>query len=209
MPPRNVRVVDEDVALLRPAERRAIAVDAVALAAPREHGNIARRRGHRDRGGLVRRRDIVGLVDDRRRGRQRLDRRRGSLLVALRLDDARRDPELAAAEVVVRFQLHERRAEERIVLALRVLDDVLLELGEQRKLVGLELLAVCAREVDGVLVGDVGAADGDRAVVVHLLRQLPRQLDRLDVRAEGAAEDALEERLDLLLDSSQHHRRRA
>src|SRR5205823_7417727 len=90
-------------------------------------------------------------------------------------------------------------------LAARVLAQVLLELRDERLLVGLELLAVGGREVDRVLVGRVHARDGDHAVVVHLLGQLARELDGLDVRAERPAEDALEQRLDLLLDRPEDH----
>ena len=55
--------------------------------------------------------------------------------------------------------------------------------------------------------GHVHPRDRDRAVVVHLLRELARQLDRLDVGAEGTAEDALEQRLDLALDRAEHAHR--
>ena len=66
-----------------------------------------------------------------------------------------------------------------------------------------ELLAVGAREVDRVLVRDVDAGDGHRAVLVHLLGQLARELDGLHVRPEGATENAFEEALDRALDASQ------
>ena len=75
-----------------------------------------------------------------------------------------------------------------------MLADVFLELGDERVLVALELAPVGLGEVDGELVRDVDPRDGDRLVVVHLLRELPRELDGLHVRAERAAEDALEER---------------
>jgi hypothetical protein len=81
-----------------------------------------------------------------------------------------------------------------------VLDEVLLELSDERALVGRELQAVRRGEIEGVLVGDVHPRDGDRAVLVHLLRELPGELDGLDVCAKGAPEDPFEEALDLALD---------
>ena len=65
-------------------------------------------------------------------------------------------------------------------------------------------IAVGPGEVDRVLVRNVDAGDGDRAVLVHLLRELPRQLNRLDVRPEGTAEHPLEEAFDLLLDAAEN-----
>ena len=59
-----------------------------------------------------------------------------------RLNHARRDPEFAHREVDIGFELHTRRCQERIGLALRMLGEVLLELGEERVLIALELLAV-------------------------------------------------------------------
>ena len=94
-------------------------------------------------------------------------------------------------------------SQESMILAPRVLGEVLLQLELQRVLVGLELAAVVRGEVDRVLVRDVHARDRDRAVVVHLLDELPGELDRLDVRPEGAAEHALEEGLQLRLDRPQ------
>ena len=84
-----------------------------------------------------------------------------------------------------------------------MLGEILLQLGDQRVLVALELPAVVGGEVDRVLVRDVDVRDGDVAVVVHLLDQLARQLDGLDVRAERAAEHAFEEALDLRFDGAQ------
>ena len=63
------------------------------------------------------------------------------------------------------------------------------------------------REVDRVLVRDVDARDRDRAVVVHLLDELPRQLDRLHVRPEGTTEHALDECFDLLFDRAENAQR--
>ncbi len=115
-------------------------------------------------------------------------------------DDARRDAELADREVVVRLQQDTRRREQGVALASGVLDEVLLQLADERALVGGELRAVGGREVERVLVRDVDARDRDGAVLVHLLRELARELDGLDVRPEGAPEDPLEEALDLALD---------
>jgi hypothetical protein len=84
-----------------------------------------------------------------------------------------------------------------------VLDEVVLQLADQRALVALELLAVGRREVDGVLVGDVDARDRDGAVLVHLLGELARELDGLHVGPEGTAEHPLEEAFDLLLDAAE------
>ena len=120
------------------------------------------------------------------------------------LRHAGRDAELADTEVLVGLEEDARRRQQRVVLARRVLGEVLLELRHERVLVALELLAVAGREVDRVLVRDVDVPHRRRAVVVHLLRELARELDRLDVRAEGAAEDALEDPLQPLFDSAQH-----
>ena len=89
-----------------------------------------------------------------------------------------------------------------------MLGEVLLELGDQGFLVGLELLAIVRRQVDGVLVRRVHARDGDHPVVVHLLGELARQLDRLHVCTEGATEDAFEQGLDLRLNGAEHGYRR-
>src|SRR5204863_392396 len=158
---------------------------------------------HRD--GLRRLGHSLRLVDHRGAGldvgrRLALGRR-----AALRMHHARRDAELADVQVVVRLHQDAHRRQERIALAPRMLGEVLLQLAAQVLLVALELLAVAGREVDGVLVGDVDPGDRDRAMVLHLLCQLPRQLDRLDVRSERTAEDALEEGLDLSLDCAQNH----
>jgi hypothetical protein len=115
--------------------------------------------------------------------------------------------ELADLEIVVSLHQHLRAGEDRVLLALRVLRQILLELGEERVLVRLELLPVLRAEVHRVLVGHVDARDGDDAVVVHLLRELAGELDRLHVRAERAAEHALDEGLDLLLDAPQNRHR--
>ena len=83
-----------------------------------------------------------------------------------------------------------------------MLDEVLLELAEQRPLVGLKLLPVDRGEVERVLVGDVDAGDRDGLVVVHLLRKLAGELDRLHVCSKGTAEDAFEKAFDLGFDGS-------
>ena len=122
------------------------------------------------------------------------------LRARLRLHHPRRDPELADVEVGIGVHEDARRTEQDVALAPCVLGEVLLELGEERLLVALELLPVGGREVDRVLVRRVDARDGDHAVIVHLLRELACKLDGLDMRSESASEDALEQRLDLLLD---------
>ena len=86
-----------------------------------------------------------------------------------------------------------------------MLGEVLLQLVLQRRFVRGELLAVVRREVDRVLVRDVHPRDGHGAVVVHLLRELPRELDWLHVGAKCSPEDALEEGLDLPLDRAENH----
>ena len=152
------------------------------------------------RDSLRRLRDRLGFVDHRRAGLE--VRRRLALgpAPALRMHHARRDAELADVEVVVRLHQHADRRQESVVLSARMFGEVLLKLTAQVLLVALELSAVAGREVDGVLVGDVDPRDGDVAMVVHLLCELPRQLDRLDVRSKRAAEDTLEEGLDLPFD---------
>ena len=81
-----------------------------------------------------------------------------------------------------------------------MLGEILLQLAAQVVLVALELLAIARRQVDRVFVGHVDAGHGDVAVLVHLLRKLPRELDRLHVRPEGATEDTLEQGFDLSFD---------
>ncbi len=88
-----------------------------------------------------------------------------------------------------------------------MLRDVLLELEPQRFLVGGELLPVMERQVDGVLVRDVDAGHGDRAVVVHLLGELAGDLDGLHVRLERASEHALDECFDLVFDRAENAQR--
>src|SRR5206468_1375434 len=65
-----------------------------------------------------------------------------------RLDEARRDAELAHGEVLVLLQHDSRRREERVALAPRVL-------GEERRFVRGELFAVAWVQVELVLVRDV------------------------------------------------------
>ena len=196
MPARDVRIGEADVAVLRPADDDAALVDLVlgAVRLERDHLGLDAELLGRDCFGRA---AWLGFVDHRRAGLGLRDRR---CLTGLRLNHPCRDPELADLEVGVGVHHDLRSAQQDVRLAARVLAQVLLELGEQRLLVGLELLAVGRREVDRVLVGRVDARDGDHAVVVHLLGQLARELDGLDVRAERPAEDALEQRLDLLLD---------
>src|SRR5207244_677225 len=123
----------------------------------------------------------------------------------VRLHHPRGDSELADLEVGIRLHQHAGRGEQRVLLAARVLGEVLLQLRLEVALVRVELLAVLRREVDRVLVRDVDPGDGDRAVLVHLLGKFPRELDGLHVRAECPAEDALEQGLDLLLDRAENH----
>ena len=155
--------------------------------------------GRDDRRGLVDHR-LRGLLERELRGRGFRFRVRGRL----RLNEAGGDSELADGEVLVGGHEHDRRGEERVALAARMLGEVLLELGHERLLVPGELLSVLRREVDRELVRDVDPRHGDGAVIVHLLHELARELDRLDMRAEGAPEDALEETFDLGLDRAQH-----
>jgi len=86
-----------------------------------------------------------------------------------------------------------------------MLGEVLLQLALQVLLVARKLLAIVRREVHGVLVRDVDAGNGDRAVLVHLLCELARKLDRLDVRPKSTAENPLEKGLDFLFDCAEDH----
>ena len=203
VPARDVRVLDLDVAVLRASEHGLGALDRVAAAVHLQRERLLLEPELGRRGGLGRLRRL-GLVDHRR---ARLDLRRGLVELraapALGLHHPRRDPELADREVGVRLHQHGRRRQHRVALAPGVLDEVVLQLPDQRALVARELLAVGLGEVDRVLVRDVDARDRDRPVLVHLLRQLSRQLDRLDVRPEGTAEHPLEEAFDLLLDGAE------
>ena len=122
----------------------------------------------------------------------------------LTLHHARCDPELADGEVVVGLDRDRRRGEQLVLLPPRVLRRGTPGARRARTPRTPRTGRGRRREVDRVLVRDVDARDGDRAVVVHLLRQLARELDRLDVGSEGTAEHALEERLDLLLDCAQN-----
>jgi hypothetical protein len=158
-------------------------------------------RGHRGDGGRCDRRRHRG-DRDAARGRRRGRCGQGGNAV-LRLCDPCRDPELPHREVVVDRKPNPGRRQEGVGLAPRVLGQVLLQLADQRPLVGGELLPVGARQVDRVLVRHVHAGDRDGAVLVHLLRKLAGELDGLDVGSEGAAEDALEEALDLAFDGTQ------
>jgi len=92
-------------------------------------------------------------------------------------------------------------AEDARICCLLALDQFL----ELRKLIphgeiAGELRAIAGREKDGVLVRHVHAGDGDRAVLVHLLRELPCKLHGLHVRPERTPEHPFEEALDLALD---------
>ena len=148
-----------------------------------------------------------GLVDHRLPGGCRHSRP-GLLASALRLDHSRRNPELAQRKIVVRLEEDARRREHRVALPARVLGQVVAQLVEERALVRGELLAVLRGEIDGVLVRHVDARDRDRAVVVHLLRELSRQLDRLHLRPERAPEHALDQALDSLFHRPQERHRR-
>jgi hypothetical protein len=191
MPPRDVRIGETDVALLRPAQEGTRARELMPRAVDGERDGRRRLVG----------RLFVRAVDHRRAG---LGLGGEVLGRAFDLRHPGRDSELADLEVVVSLHEHLRAGEDGVLLAVRVLRQILLQLCEERALVRLELLPVLRAEVHRVLVGDVDARDRDDAVVVHLLRQLAGELDRLDVRAERAAEEALEQPLDLLLDVPQH-----
>jgi hypothetical protein len=198
---RDVRVLDLDIAVLRAAEHDLGALERVRAPVHRQREGLVLEPelGRRDRLGRLRR---LRLVDHRR---ARLDLGVGLVQLwpppALRLHHPRRDPELADREVRVRQHQHLRRRQHRVALAARVLDQMILQLADERALVARELLAIGLGQVDRVLVRDVDARDGDRPVLVHLLRELARQLDRLHVRAESATEHPLEEAFDLLLDA--------
>src|SRR2546429_564675 len=86
-----------------------------------------------------------------------------------------------------------------------MLREVLLELALEVVLVPDKLLAVRGREVDGVLVRNIDAGNGDGPVVVHLLRELSGEFHGLHVRAKGPAEDPLEKGLDLVFECAEDH----
>src|SRR6476661_6448384 len=199
----DVRILDLDVGVARAAKDGALLVENAPLAVPAQDRDLSLNAELRKRGSLGRLRPR--LVDHRRAGHGGL--RCWSLLLgaATVLRHPRRDPELADAEILVGLEEDARGCQERVVLARRVLGEVLLELRHERVLVALELLAVAGGEVDRVLVRDIDARHRRRAVLVHLLRELACELDRLDVGAEGAAEDSFEDALQPLLDSPQHH----
>ena len=205
MTARDVRILDLDVALARAPEHHSTLAHVHRAAVPGEHRDLPLEAELGRRRGLGRLRRRFRLVDHRRARLDLLLRLAVGTLGPPRLDHARRDPELAYGQVVVGLEQYAGRRQQRVVLALGVLADVLLELRLQGGLVPLELLAVGGREVDRVFVRHVDARHGDRLVVVHLLRELARELHRLHVRPEGTPEDALEERLDLLLDCPEDH----
>ena len=89
-------------------------------------------------------------------------------------------------------------------LAAGVLEQVGAELVAQVALVAAELLAVARGQPHRVLVGDVGAGDGDDLVLVHLAGELAGDLDRPDLRLEGAGERPLDEAGELRLQVAQH-----
>src|SRR5438067_5650377 len=153
---RNVRILDPDVGVARPAEHRALLVEDAPLATPAQHRDLPLHPELDGRGGLGRLRPW--LVDHRRTGWRDLGR---SLLVAAPsvLRHAGGDAELADAEVVVGLEEDPRRRQQRVVLAHGVLGEVLLELRDERVLVTLELLAVARGEVDRVLVRHIHARD--------------------------------------------------
>src|SRR5438034_9790197 len=146
---RNVRILDPDVGVARPAEHRALLVEDAPLATPAQHRDLPLHPELEGRGGLGRLRPW--LVDHRRAGRRDLGR---GLLVAAPsvLRHPGGDAELADAEVVVGLEEDPRRRQQRVVLAHGVLGEVLLELRDERVLVPLELLAAAGGEVERVLV---------------------------------------------------------
>ena len=117
-------------------------------------------------------------------------------LVDRRLDQPCLDPELAEAQALVGLELDRRAGQQIVVAPPGVLEQVTGELLLERALVALQLDPVLARQVDGVLVGDVDARDARRLVGVHLLGELAGELDRLHLGAEGAAEDPLDKAFD-------------
>ena len=148
MAARDVRVLDLDVALARAAEHDAVLVDALRLPVPREDGDLAVDAELLGDTASVGCGPPSACRSSSRRTRPRSSGSSAGRLAALRLHHPRRDPELAEREVVVGLEQDLRRREERVVLALRVLGEVLLELRDERVLVALELLAVGGREVD-------------------------------------------------------------
>ena len=98
---------------------------------------------------------------------------------------------------------HARRVEQRVALPSRVLGEVLLELCRRAR--PRSPRTASGRRTRGrpCTRSARRPGDGDVAVVVHLLHELPRELDRLHVRPERTAEDAFEQALDLRFDGAQ------
>ena len=150
---------------------------------------------------------LGGLVDHRRPRAPPGSRERPRPGFAAPRTSLRRDAELADVEVLVGLELDERRRQQHVALAARMLGEVIGELLAELVLVARELVAVGGRQVDRVLVRDVHARDRDAPVIVHLLDELSGQLDRLDVRPKGAPEHALEEGFQLRFDGAQNTHR--
>jgi hypothetical protein len=93
--------------------------------------------------------------------------------------------------VLVRGELHLRRADEAPAALRRALADDLLELRDEGELRLLEALAIDLRQGDLEVVRRPDLADADRLAGVHLAEDPLRELDRLEAAPEGLREEPL------------------
>jgi hypothetical protein len=116
--------------------------------------------------------------------------------------ELRRHAELAEAQGVLDLEADLRGGHQVVVSGLGVGGGVLDQLVPQRALVGADGLFVARGQVDGEVVGGVGARDRDHLALVHLLGDALGDLDRVDLTPERPPKDALHERLHPLLYAS-------
>ena len=205
VPPRDVRVGELDVAVLRAADHDAARlVSSCALPSTSSDATSRSTPSSTASAASVALRRRLRLVDHRRArlglaGRLVLLAPGGRSGCTIRVAI----PNSPIVEVVVGLEQHARRRQQHVALAPRVLGQVLRP--ARRGATPRSPRTARGRRARGrpCTRSARRRARRRRAVVVHLLDELARQLDRLDVRPERAAEDPLEEAFDLLLDAAE------
>src|ERR671916_71469 len=202
--PRDVRVGDDDVVLLRAADGPGAAPLQREAPVLRHYlDDLAREPvplgllGRDGRGAL---RHAAGLLGAEDAGLARGVLGGALLARAVPAGQLGRDAELAEAQGVLGLEADPGRGHQMVVLVLRVRGGVLDQLVPQGVLVGPDGLGVLLGEVHREVVGGVGTRDAHHPALVHLLGQGLGDLHRVDLAPESTPEDALYERLHPLLD---------
>ena len=207
VPPRDVRVVDDDVVLLRAARRSTgPRPSSGCVSSSRTSSTISRASPWR----LASSAEMAAVpCSASAAGRSSVRKMRVWPEVScgapfsrgpVAAGQLRGHAELPEAERLLRLEADPRRGHQVVVLVLGVGGGVLDQLVPQGRLVGLDGLRVLPGEVDREVVGGVGAGDRDHPALVHLLGEALGDLDGVDLPPEGPSEDALDEGLHPLFD---------